>query len=161
MRSAPLTLTSCLLPLLLVGCGEGGKDDPTDAGPRTVTIQLTEGGALSISGQLSMPEATPAGHMIQFTLDRLTAPAYFSVEGAGSTNGDTVFDYRIVNATDGDYKIRFRVDLNDSGQFDTGDLEGYYDGTVSAPIQDRSLAATLTLAGSAIEGADFGIGSSP
>ena len=108
-----------------------------------------------------MPDGTPSGHFIQFRVFRTSSPALAVIEPLGNTNSSGEFEYRIVNAADGDYQVSARVDINDSGQFDTGDLDGYFDGTVDQPIQDDDLATEITLRGMPVQDVDFGIAPAP
>lgn len=106
-----------------------------------------------------MPENTPSGHVIQLLVEVQGAAPYAVIESVGNTDGADQFDFRIVGANDGTFQVRAAVDINDSGSLDAGDLMGWYDGTVSSPIQVSGSAAVITVSGTSVDGADFGIAS--
>lgn len=149
-----------LVPLvgLVVGCGGDGGGG---SGGSVFTIELLEAGERTISGEVSMPENTPSGHPIQFLVAVQGAAPYAVIEGVGNTDGADLFGFRVVGANDGTFQVRAVVDINDSGNLDAGDLMGWYAGTVSTPIQVSGSAAVITVSGTSIGSADFGIGPMP
>ena len=149
-----------LMLLCFVACGANDDSDNTDSKVFVIEL-LQEGGDYTISGTVSLSENTSSGHAIQFLVRRVDAPQYIVIEPLGSTNDAGTFNFRIVNASDGGYKIAARVDANDSGVLDTGDLDGYYDGTVSSPTQDDDAARTITIAGASVQDINFGLGERP
>src|SRR5689334_14398358 len=95
---------------LLVGCG--GDDESGDTG-RVFTIELiAEAGDYDISGTVSLPKNTPAGHTIQFIVKG--SDGFASAEGVGDTDGARRFGFHVVGAKDGvSYQLRAAVDMDD------------------------------------------------
>ena len=153
-----LRLLALLVTPAVAGCGGGGGGG---GGPRVFTMELIESGDHTISGWVTLPDETPSGHLIQLRADADSTTTYSVIEGVGETDANGEFGFRLVEATDGSYRVRVAVDINDSGMVDSGDLVGWYGGTVAAPIQDSGLASDIVIAGASVENADFGVGPLP
>lgn len=148
--------------------GGGGTDTGppgTDAGQPpagSLVFEASFDGSLWLAGTVTMPTSSTGNQMqINVVADPDEGFPGNRLGLLGSTSGDTV-DYAVTGLRDGLYQVQLRVDTNGNGMLgDSGDWEGWYDGTVAAPVSDQASAAQVTVRGAPATGVDFGLGVLP
>lgn len=153
MTRVPMFLVTALVALALTGCGSSDSSSEDDV--LVADFGPILDGKLSIAGTVELP-ADSQGRVIQVGL----AGQSSSAQNLGNTSGSS-FRYRLVNVPPDNYRLLMRVDQIDDGQISgPGDFEGYYPGSVAAPVLDFDQAASFDLSASQ-SGVDFGLGVLP
>lgn len=141
-----------------VDAGGGGVDaGAPPAGSLVFDASDIFEGSLWLAGTVTLPESS-SGQGIQINVvgDPDEGFPGNQVGLLGNTSGDTV-DYAVTGLAPGIYRIQLRVDATGNGMLgDAGDWEGWYDGTVEAPVLDQSGAAPVDVHGT-VTGVDFGL----
>ncbi|HEX4925218.1 MAG TPA: hypothetical protein VFV50_14085 [Bdellovibrionales bacterium] len=146
---------------LLVSCDvfPGGG---SSAFPPTITMAATVfgTGSLSVSGTVTLPPFSSSGKFVQLYVERSAGTGGGTqIQGSVQTTSSHEVDYEITGLPSGDYKIRLAVDESGNGVFsETGDYEGWYDGTLTSPKQSAGSAATIVLVSVSRTGMNFGVG---
>jgi hypothetical protein len=148
--------------LALTACGG------SDAGGSTGDVRLDAArifeGNLIVSGTITLPAGSGAGKNIQLTVTGGSTDLHHNgsfVGPAGTTPGEQV-RYTIAGLVAGDYTVRARVDQDgDTNLASHGDLDGYFGGTVEAPVLDGAGAKKVTVGASGATHVDFGLGRVP
>ena len=167
MRIFAIILIPLLSLFFLFGCSTDdgssltGGDIVPDVDAPTVSIDSYFGGGdLSISGTVQLPDSASAARSIMFGINKTSFDPYpFSEFDATQVTTTSKYVNYVVNGlSTGDYTLRMQVDQSGDLEYGTtGDFDGYYNGTVSAPIQSSGSATTITLSES-MSNVDFGIG---
>ncbi len=146
---------------LCVGCSGGGGGSSSGGAMLESDASGFLGGKLGISGTVTLPKAPSGGGGTQIGYvaeDTSGQPLGSGAAYAGKVSG-TQATYRLTGLVSGSYRVEIRVDADGDGQVgQPDDFEGYYDGTVAAPIMDFNNAHAINVGSSSVEGADFGIG---
>ena len=115
-------------------------------------------------GTISLPANVAEGHATQLVIDK-AGPGFTASQIVGSFMthaGVAEVKYRLRKLPDGNYYIRFRGDQTGNMMFgDSGDFEGYYNGSVAMPIASKADAPVFHLVEQCRINADFGVGSLP
>jgi hypothetical protein len=145
---------------------DGGPDEVAGC-PGDFDLSLTPTspaglrGPHGLQGSVQVPPTVTAGQPVQLTVVRTSGGGSFAGP-AGRTTGAAAMTYRVQGLAAGAYRVRLRADQNGNGQLDdVGDLDGWYDGGVDAPIASLAAAATVVLDGGCVTGVDFGAGARP
>ena len=153
-------------PLVDAGGGTDGGGG-TDAGqppPGSLVFDASDifEGSLWLAGTVTMPE-TSTGNSIQINVAGEPDDGFPGNQlGLLGTTSRATVDYAVTGLAPGLYSIQLRVDATGNGMLgDSGDWEGWYDGTVAAPIADRASAASVEVRAGPVGGVDFGIGVVP
>lgn len=152
----------CLAGMVLVlsGCQNAGAGSGASAQINFAVDSSFDSGTSAITGAVSFPSGTASGRALQITVQKTTSgDTYTVIDGTFTTNGASSMTYRVTNVSDGTYKIRVRVDTDGNNSLiDSGDLDGWYNGTVLSPITSSSSATEVTVSGGDATGRDFGVG---
>ena len=176
-------MTRLIVPILLVGLSACGGDDPTtsDAGlgaedgpggmAACPTGASTGDGALTFAGTsvlfagevilcgtASLPPEAQADRPAQLLLYRLDEPGNEFLL-AGTLNEVKRVHFAVALAA-GSYRVGLRTDDTGDAQIGSGDLQGFFDGTVAAPKIDEAEGATIELV-EARDDVEFGLGRLP
>ena len=122
MRRALLVLMALLMGVLFLSCG---KDEPTSPAPTTGTITGTLSLQPGMSGDLNNTRVAIYTSYDDWANDRVLK----QTAASGSPSSAT---YTIGNVTPGTYYLDAWKDVNNSGDWDAGDLFGVY-GTTQWP----------------------------
>lgn len=145
---------------LCAGCSGGGGGSSA-GGTLVYDASGFLGGKLSISGTVTLPKAASGGGGAQIGYvaeDAGGQPLGSYAASAGKVSG-TQAKYRLTGLVSGSYRVTIRIDADGDNQLrQPGDFEGYYDGTVAAPIMDVNNAHAIDVGSSSVTGADFGLG---
>lgn len=143
--------------------GSGGIDaGAPPAGARVFDASDIFEGSLWLAGTITLPEAA-SGHGIQINVAGSPDEGFpgNQLGPLGTTDGATL-EYAVTGLAPGTYSVQLRVDATGDGMLgSSGDWEGWYDGTVAAPITDRASAAEVEVRTGPVTGIDFGIGVVP
>jgi hypothetical protein len=145
------------------GDGGGGSSD----GPAGVTCPEGGGapvgeddsglwpGDLVICGTIALPDDSQADRAIQLELYRVDDPGNEFLY-VGTTTAAHEVHYRL-HVEAGTYQVGARIDDDGDATIGTGDLEGFFDGTLAAPIPTAVDAAELAVTASRND-VHFGLG---
>lgn len=166
-----------------VGAGGGGTSDAStdsstgvdssttaDAGPEAGTSCLPGatfaldggfGGTLAVRGTFNLPATLQAARIVVVSVASAAGGESHDQSFAATAPSDR-FSYRIGGLVKGSYVIRVRADSNGNGLVtDSGDYDGYYDGSSVAPILTRADAKLVTLDATCLDAINFGAGIKP
>ncbi len=135
---------------------------PLDAGgclPGTVGLGMDGafGGTLAVAGTVTFPVPLEPGSVLVLSI-AASAGTPRAQTFAMAALGDRV-TYRIGGLVSGSYVIRVQADATRNGLVnDTGDYDGYYDGSATGPLLTRADARTVVLQTTCIDRLDFGVG---
>ncbi len=141
-------------------------DSSTDAGNSclpgaTFAFDGGFGGTLAVRGTFSLPATLQAARIIVVSVASAAGGESRDQSFAATAASDR-FSYRIGGLVKGSYVIRVRADANGNGVVnDSGDYDGYYDGSSVGPIQTRADAKVVTLDATCIDALNFGAGIKP
>jgi hypothetical protein len=117
-----------------------------------------------ITGTIALPASVSAGHATELSIEKAGPDAGGTqlVDSYVTEAGKLTLSYRVNKVQDGNYYLRFTVDQSNNGALgDSGDLAGFYNGTVATPIMSKADAPLVTVVGSCQSGRDFGVGVVP
>ncbi len=167
-----------------VGAGGGGTSDAstadssttvdsgtttdagTDAGASclpgaTFALDGGFGGTLAVRGTFNLPATLQAARIVVVSVASAAGGESHDQSFAATAASDR-FSYRIGGLVKGSYVIRVRADANGNGLVtDSGDYDGYYDGSAVAPILTRADAKVVTLDTTCLDALNFGAGIRP
>ena len=119
---------------------------------------------VGITGTISLPPNVSPGSPTQLSLEK-AGPDRGGTQLIGSyviEAGKLAISYHVKLVQDGNYYLSFGVDQSGNGAFgDPGDLHGFFDGTVAAPIMTKANAPVIAVRSSCQSGRDFGVGPLP
>lgn len=155
-------LAVAVMMLCLAACGGDDEDEGGGVPTIKVTPFLFEG-PYTVKGTIELPADTASGRATQFEFARVNAGINggAEIEPGPSTTDSKTIHFEINGLEDGEYLFRLGVDQSGDRKLGTGDYEGWYGGTLQAPILDRQNAVVLKLEGRNHEGINFGIGPKP
>jgi hypothetical protein len=119
---------------------------------------------VGIMGTIALPSGVSPGRATQLSLEKAGPdPGGTQLIGSYVTEpGKLVISFHVKLVQDGNYYLSFGVDESNNGAFgDSGDLNGFFDGTVAAPIMSKADAPVIAVRGACQAGRDFGIGPVP
>lgn len=152
-----------LMSSFLVSCGVGGEGSSSISPLVSLRATAFGSGTLSIEGTVALPDTSVEGSSVKLYLTRSTGTGGGNQEKTGvvTTTAHEV-RYSISGLPSGDYKLRIQVDETGNGIFsERGDLEGWYSGTTSTPVQNETTGATIVLVSVSRFNMNFGIGLIP
>jgi hypothetical protein len=159
--------------MTLLGCGSsddgdvGGSGTGGDGSDGTFDIQEESffgADASILQGTVELPMTLDAGTGIQVGIATSVPSSPWTgneVFGGSKKHSSTTFSFRIENVDAGNYVVFARADADDSGTFGSGDLGGYYSGTVEAPILEPAGASLGAVSAGATGNLSFGLGPIP
>jgi hypothetical protein len=150
--------------------GGAGADAAADAesdggqclpGTYELDVASAQGGALSIAGTIDLAQVVAVGKRFELSIGtQNTAAAETFALIAASPLGKV--NYRVRGLQAGSYIVRGQGDLSGSDIVgETGDLDGYYNGSASGPILLRADATAARLDADCVGNVNFGIGVRP
>lgn len=157
------------------GGGEGGADGgavkpEADAAADAGTACLPQasfsldggfGGTYAIRGTISFPAILPAQRVVLVSIVASVGNDVHQQAFATAAASDR-FTYRIGGLTTNKYIVRIQADAGGNGTVtETGDYDGYYDGTSAGPILVRANATPVDVKGACLDLVDFGAGVKP
>jgi hypothetical protein len=146
-----------------VDSGGPGKDSGTaPMGDHMLDASVIFDGSLWLTGTIVLPEDT-SGLGMQLHVRGMPDEGFGgSFSGpVGTTTGGEV-EYAITGLADGEYFVQLRVDATANGMVgESGDWEGYYDGSVEAPIFEEAGAPAVVVRSAPTADVDLGIGILP
>jgi hypothetical protein len=152
------------LNLILISCGGDPTGGSVGIAP-VVSLRATAfgSGTLTIEGSVDLPTVSSEGSSIRLYISRSAGTGGGSQEKIGSvTTTAHEVRYSVSGLPSGDYKIQLQVDESGNGIFsESGDYEGWYNGSTTTPIQNSATAATIVLASVSRSNMNFGIGAIP
>lgn len=152
---------------------DGGANDATapatDAGPvtdgggtclptATFSLDGAYGGVLAVRGTLTFPAPLPQGRAVTVS---------FQAEVGGEIRQQTYstlaisdrFTYRVGGLIPGRYILRVQADATNNGSVtDSGDYDGYFNGTSAGPLLLRADAVAVEVKDVCRDNLDFGAG---
>jgi hypothetical protein len=103
-------------------------------------------GPITACGTVTLPADAASSQLLQLLIYRVDGLGGNEFLGPGMTNTEKRVHFRI-DLEAGEYKIGMRIDDNGDQVIGTGDLQGFYDGTLEAPLIGDAGAAVITLDG--------------
>ena len=119
---------------------------------------------VGIKGTITLPSNVAPGSPTQLSLEKAGPdPGGTQYIGSYVTEASKLtITYHVKLVQDGNYYLSFGVDQSGNGSFgDSGDLDGFYDGTTAAPIMTKANAPVVAVRGSCQSDRDFGVGPLP
>jgi hypothetical protein len=153
---------AALILVFLTGCTIESGGTSAQAPTISMTATVFGTGTLSISGTVDLPPLATDQRAIRLEIQGTGATVGVQQIGGVVTTSAKEIMYSISNLPSGDYKIEMDVDETNDGNFgSSGDLEGWYDGTVISPVQSFAAAATVILSSVSRSNLNFGISDLP
>ncbi|MEQ1876933.1 MAG: hypothetical protein ABL958_09830 [Bdellovibrionia bacterium] len=152
-----------LLPVCLGLLSCGGEGNGVNNLPPLVSLRATAfgSGTLSIEGTVDLPDASAEGANIRLFIKRTNGSADQEKTGTVTTLSHEV-RYSISGLPAGDYQIELQVDQTGNSLYsESGDIEGWYNGSLNSPIQNSTVATTIVLASVSRTNINFGAGLIP
>jgi hypothetical protein len=149
--------------LILSSCFEGGSGESAFAPSIEMAASVFGSGTLSIKGTVELPPTSSSQRFVQLYIYRSAGTGGGSqIQGSVQTTAAHEVNYTITGLPSGDYQIFLAVDETGNGIFsESGDYEGWYDGTLVSPKQNQASAATIVLSSVSRTGIDFAVGALP
>lgn len=146
------------LSLLLLSQSCGGAS--SGGGGSTIHHESEfDNGSLTMSGTITLDESIPAGRMVAFGYEKVSPESGSEVSlNIVRTNSRHVLYFEITNLSAGTFYVYLMVDAGgDEAVGNTGDVIGYYGGTVASPATTAGSATAIELTASRSD-IDFGVG---
>jgi hypothetical protein len=153
------------------GVGDGGQTDASDGGgdgglgclPGTYDLDLVAnaGGQRALAGKVVFPHQVEANRNGILTIETDTSTLNQPLPFKTKKIADTMV-YRVSGLTPAKYIVRVQIDQAQTSSVDeSGDLDGFFGGSASAPVLVRQDAQTVDLNTDCKGSVDFGIGVKP